>query len=105
MPNNLGRGVAEHSGEGMEGSHPKEDRMARTSRYARTRDEILESLRKAEAAHSQPPTVRDLAEANSVGVATMHSYLQKLAEEGMVEWRQGRHRSLRLTQLAIRERS
>jgi len=71
--------------------------MARVSKYADTKDEVLALIGEASARHSKPPTVRDLAEETGVGVATMHSYLQKLAKEGLVEWTPGRHRSLRLT--------
>lgn len=79
--------------------------MARASRYADSRDEILKSVHEAATAHGKPPSVRDLAERMDVGVATMHSYLQKLSEEGMVEWRPGRHRSLHLTPAGIQELS
>ena len=79
--------------------------MARASRYDDTRDDILKSVNAAATAHGKPPSVRDLADQFEVGVATMHSYLQKLSEEGMVEWRPGRHRSLHLTQQGIRELS
>lgn len=79
--------------------------MARASRYQDNRDQILTSIQTAAAAHGKPPSVRDLAESLGVGVATMHSYLQKLSEEEMVEWRAGRHRSLALTPKAIQELS
>lgn len=77
--------------------------MARASRYEDKRDEILGLINAAAAQHSKPPTVRDLAERLDVGVATVHSYLTKLAEEGMIEWRAGKHRSLRLTPQAFPE--
>jgi len=71
--------------------------MARASLYAAHRDQVLRCIDTSVKSHARPPSVRELAEECGVGVATMHSYLQKLAEEGVVEWRQGRHRSLRLT--------
>lgn len=71
--------------------------MARVSHYVDNREKILTSVHNAATAHGKPPSVRDLAEEIDVGVATMHDYLKKLAEEGMVEWRKGRHRSLHLT--------
>jgi len=79
--------------------------MARASRYPDSREEILRSLNDVALAHGKPPSVRDLATKFQVGVATMHSYLEKLAEEGMVEWRPGRHRSLHLTPAGIQELS
>ncbi len=79
--------------------------MARASQYGDTRDKILDSVHKTALAHGKPPSVRNLAEEFDVGVATMHDYLKKLADEGMVEWRPGRHRSLHLTDLALRELS
>lgn len=77
--------------------------MARTSHYTDNRDQILTSVQKAAEAHGKPPSVRDLAEELGVGVATVHSYLKKMAEEGLIEWRAGRHRSLHLLPLGIQE--
>ena len=71
--------------------------MARASKYEGKRDEVLALIGGAALRHSKPPTVRLLAEEAGVGVATMHSYLTKLAQEGLVEWRPGKHRSLALT--------
>lgn len=74
--------------------------MARASRYEDVKHDVLRTVRAAEVAHGKPPTVRTLATTHEVSVSTMHSYLTRLAEEGMVEWTPGRHRSLRLTRAA-----
>jgi DNA-binding IclR family transcriptional regulator len=79
--------------------------MARASKYEASKVEVLGLIREAHARHSKPPTVRDLAAQSGVGVATMHSYLQKLAEEGLVDWDRNRHRSLRLTREGIQQLS
>ena len=71
--------------------------MARVSLYDGHRDQILRSIDASQARHAKPPSVRELAEQCGVGVATMHAYLTKMADEGVLEWRTGRHRSLRLT--------
>ena len=70
--------------------------MARASKYEDSRGELLSLIEKAERGKS--PTVRSLADTCEVGVATMHSYLTRLAEEGLITWRAGKHRSLRLTE-------
>lgn len=75
--------------------------MARPSKYVEHRDRILALIHSAAARHSLPPTVRTLAEELGVGVATVHSYLGKLAEEGLVRWQPKSHRSLQLTQLGF----
>lgn len=79
--------------------------MARASRYEDNRDEILAVVGEVAVRHGKPPSVRDLAEKFDVGVATMHSYLHKLAEEGVVEWAPGKHRSLKCTQAGSLELS
>jgi DNA-binding transcriptional regulator YhcF (GntR family) len=79
--------------------------MARVSLYGAHREDILRCIHQSMLAHSKAPSVRELAEKCEVGVATMHAYLKMMAEEGVLEWRQGRHRSLRLTPLGIRELS
>lgn len=79
--------------------------MARASRYEDNRDGILVAIHEAAVRHGKPPTVRTLAQTFEVGVATMHSYLHKLAEEGVIEWIPGKHRSLRCTQRGIQELS
>lgn len=80
----------------------REEVMARVSQYEDHKEAILVAISKASLAHSRPPTVRALASEFDVGVATMHSYLTRLAEEGMVEWSKGQHRSLKATQQGFR---
>jgi DNA-binding IclR family transcriptional regulator len=69
--------------------------MARTSKYEDHKAQVLELVIEAEDRHAKPPSIRALAEAVGVGVATMHSYLSRLSEEGAVEWTPKHHRSLR----------
>jgi DNA-binding MarR family transcriptional regulator len=71
--------------------------MSRATRFDEVAPSVLEMVFAAESRHAKPPSVRDLADAAGVAVATMHSYLTKLSEDGLLEWRSGRHRSLRLT--------
>lgn len=79
--------------------------MARPSQYTQHRDDVLALIDAAAARHTSPPTVRALAEELGVGVATMHSYLGKMAEEGLVEWQPRSHRSIRLTLLGSQRSS
>lgn len=71
--------------------------MSRPSNYAASRKAILALVAQAQARHSKPPSVRQMATELDIGVATVHSYLRQLAEEGLVEWTPNMHRSLRLT--------
>jgi predicted transcriptional regulator len=71
--------------------------MARASHYLAHRQTIIDLIAHSVASHSRPPTVRALAIQCGVAVATMHSYLQRLSEEGLVEWQAKSHRSLKLT--------
>lgn len=75
--------------------------MARASHYDEDKAKVLDLVHSAAVAHGRPPSVRDLAEQLGVGVATMHSYLRKLSDEGLVEWAPGRHRSLRVTSSGV----
>lgn len=71
--------------------------MGRKSYYAQHRLVVLEAIQAAELRHASPPSVRELADLVGVGVATMHLYLSRLAEEGLITWRHNSHRSLRST--------
>ena len=79
--------------------------MARASRYSDQKVAVLTEISERVTRHSKVPTVRELAEAFEVSPATMHSWLRRLGEEGLVEWTPGRHRSLRCTPLAIQQLS
>jgi DNA-binding IclR family transcriptional regulator len=70
--------------------------MPRPSTYETSRTAILNLVAQAQDRHSRPPAIRDLAAELGLGVATMHSYLHRMAEEGLVEWTPNKHRSLRL---------
>lgn len=79
--------------------------MPRVSKYEEHRNQVLTLIQNAAMAHSRPPTVRSLAAELQVGIGTMHSYLGKLAEEGLVEWQPKSHRSVRVTPQAIQRLS
>lgn len=73
--------------------------MARISHYEDNRREVLRLIFQAQVAHGKAPSIRFLARHCHVGLATMHSYLTKMHEEGLVEWRPGKHRSLKCTEM------
>lgn len=75
--------------------------MPRKSHYEEHRLEVLRLIEAARKAHAKPPSVRDLAEKTGVGVATMHLYLQRLTDEGLVERRINRHRSFRCSSAGV----
>lgn len=71
--------------------------MGRASRLGEKRVDVLGEIVSAMRHHSKVPTVRELADHFEVGTGTMHSWLTKLAGEGLVEWTPRGHRSLRCT--------
>lgn len=79
--------------------------MPRATHYLQDKTRVLDVINAAHIAHARPPTVRILAEECGVGVATMHSYLCKMAEEGLVDWTQGARRSLRVTDVGLKQLS
>ena len=79
--------------------------MARGSRFDSAKDEVLQTINGAVSRHAKAPTVRELADSFGVAPATMHSWLSKLAEEGLIVWAPGRHRSLKLTPQAVSQLS
>lgn len=76
--------------------------MARASKYDQSKRVVLQSINDAQWSNEPVPSVREFAQVLGVGVATAHSYLSKLADEGLIEWQQGRHRSLSLTRQGSR---
>lgn len=75
--------------------------MGRKSHYAEHRLKVLGLIEAAARAHDRPPSVRELAETTGVGLATMHSYLTRLAEEDLIAWQPAHHRSLHCTPSGI----
>lgn len=75
--------------------------MARVSQYGDQKVAVLAEISERVRRHSKVPTVRELADRFAISTATMHSWLKRLAEEGLVEWSPGRHRSLRCTPRGI----
>lgn len=70
--------------------------MARASLYEFKRDGILEAIVSITSATGRAPSMREVADVADVSVATLHSYLQQMRQEGLVEWRERSHRSLRV---------
>lgn len=79
--------------------------MARASQYADKKLDVVAEIHERVRRHSRTPTVRELATRFEVSAATMHSWLNRLNEEGLVEWTPGRHRSLRVTPQATQQLS
>ncbi len=72
-------------------------RAGRASRFGEKRVEVLGEIVGAVRHHSKVPTVRELADRFDVSPGTMHSWLTKLSESGLIEWTPRSHRSLRCT--------
>lgn len=71
--------------------------MPRKSRYPAKRGEIIEAITALTLEYHRTPSVRELSERIDVPVATLHSYLERLSNEGLIRWEAKRHRSLKLT--------
>lgn len=71
--------------------------MARASVYTDSKLQVLERIDAALRRHAKVPTVRELAKHFEVATATMHSWLSKMGEEGLITWEARTHRSLRIT--------
>lgn len=70
--------------------------MARASLYEFKRDGILQAIESLTGATGRSPSMREIAEISDVSVATLHSYLGRMREEGLIEWSPRSHRSLRV---------
>jgi len=71
--------------------------VGRRSQYPEKREEIVRAISGLLAANHRTPSVREVADEVDLSIATLHSYLGKLNEEGLIEWRTRRHRSIMLT--------
>lgn len=71
--------------------------MGRQSHYEDKKRPLLSCIDSLSRSLGRAPSVRELADGIDTGVATVHSYLGKMAAEGLVQWQPKSHRSLRLT--------
>lgn len=72
--------------------------MARQSLYELKKDGITHAIRVLTTAQGRSPSLREVAAAADISVATLHSYLQKMRREGLVKWSERHHRSLAVLQ-------
>lgn len=71
--------------------------MPRVSQYEFKRDDILATIQALTSESGRSPSMREVADVVDVSIATLHSYLNQMREEGLVEWQNRSHRSLRVT--------
>lgn len=70
--------------------------MPRQSLYQFKRDGILDTIETLSAATGKAPSIREIAEVADVSIATLHLYLTKMKEEGLIVWTERHHRSLKV---------
>lgn len=75
--------------------------MGRQSLYDVRRDSIIMAIKRLSDRYGKPPTLREVSELCDVSVATLHTYMPQLAEEGLITWQPRSHRSVRLTAKAL----
>jgi DNA-binding transcriptional regulator YhcF (GntR family) len=69
--------------------------MPRQSLYQYKRDGILDAIQTLSSANGgKAPSIREIAEVADVSIATLHSYLTKMKDEGVISWTERHHRSL-----------
>jgi SOS-response transcriptional repressor LexA len=70
--------------------------MPRQSLYLYKREGILDAISTLTAASGKAPSIREIAQVADVSIATLHLYLTKMKDEGVIEWTERHHRSLRV---------
>jgi hypothetical protein len=70
--------------------------MGRQSQYKTKRDDVLAAIKKLTAEQGRSPSLREVSGETGVSIATLHSYMAKLKEEGAIEWQEKSHRSIRI---------
>lgn len=71
--------------------------MARPSLYKLNRDGVLVAISRLSQRMGKPPTLRELSDVTGLPVSTLHSYVNRMHDEGLVTWQPRSHRSVRLT--------
>lgn len=75
--------------------------MPRQSLYMYKRDGILDAIETLTAATGKAPSIREIAQVADVSIATLHSYLTKMKDEGVISWTERHHRSLKVIPVGI----
>lgn len=70
--------------------------MPRQSLYLYKRDGILDAIETLTAATGKAPSIREIAQVADVSIATLHSYLTRMKNEGVISWQERHHRSLKV---------
>lgn len=76
--------------------------MGRRSLYDIRKDSVLVAVKRLSDSKGSPPSLRDVAEVTGISVSTLHNYLPKMADEGLVTWQPRSHRTIRLTQEGLK---
>lgn len=71
--------------------------MARPSLYKLNRESVLVAISGLSKLGGTPPTLRELSDVTGLPVSTLHSYVNRMHDEGLVTWQPRSHRSVRLT--------
>lgn len=75
----------------------KEGNVGRRSLYEVRKDSVLFAVKRLTDERGSPPSLRDVAEVTGISVSTLHNYLPRMADEGLVTWQPRSHRTIRLT--------
>lgn len=75
--------------------------MGRQSKFEHHKDAVLRAIEDLTRKEGKSPSMRQIAVETGVSVATLHAYLKKLRAQGLIEWIEGKHRSLRVKQGAL----
>jgi DNA-binding IclR family transcriptional regulator len=70
--------------------------MARPSMYHLNRESVLVAVAGL-AKHGTPPTLRELSDVTGLPISTLHSYVNRMHDEGLITWHPRSHRSIRIT--------
>lgn len=70
--------------------------MPRQSLYHFKRDGILDTIETLTVATGKAPSIREIAQVADVSIATLHLYLTRMKEEGLIQWTERHHRSLKV---------
>lgn len=69
--------------------------------YWLNRDTVISAIADLSREHGKPPTLREVSEVTDISVSTLHSYVNRMHDEGWVAWQPRSHRSIRLTPQAL----